>query len=247
MRGSFVIETSGPSLVSQYDHSLYRVGIDTTGGPTMALVPPLEDRFNDFEFMSCPDVGYVHYRDHYMVIAGDQSIKKTIIFDGIPLLDTGFVDQATVVGGEQLTIGSYRISSGLHHITTSNPPSKGMTILAYGGSDGFAYAYGVGKSSIPLGGVNNNGSESDDVEFLPPFPNPTLIGSTITIPFRYKTGGVIDCRLYDELGREILTKSITSSGFLENIKLDAPLFSGCFYLSFTTGKGKICRMIQTMK
>ncbi|MDP4236283.1 MAG: T9SS type A sorting domain-containing protein, partial [Bacteroidota bacterium] len=246
----FAIETSQPVLVAQFDHQKYAG--DLTGGPDMAIVSPLEQRTNDLRFFSSHDFEDFadtaeRYNDHYMVISGDQSIRNTITFDGAPLPDTGFVNIATILNGENLVIGSYAIDSGFHHISTSSP--KGLTLLVYGGGDGFGYAYGIGSLTVPKSDLSSSIAPSNSLSLQPPYPNPTD-GNSVIVTIGggdvQSVRGVTTLTMFDVLGREVYHENIPAG--ISQVELPIRnLSEGIYYIQLATSTGSLTQKFVKSK
>jgi hypothetical protein len=237
-----VIETSDPVLVAEYSHAQYLQVMDTFGNAFLSLVPPLEQRDSDITFFCQLKDSLEDFRINYMIIAGNQSLKNDIVFDGSPLPQTGFIDLDTKINGESLTIGSYAITPGIHRIQSRNITNPGMTLLVYGSSNYNAYtnAYGYAAGSLykPLHlSATANPSEGN---VFSAFPNPSF--SETTLMFTLNHTSYVTIVVYDELGRLVWGDGKGSSleAGTHVIHLDgSALPSGTLYARIATGFGEV--------
>lgn len=143
-KGYLTIEADGPVLVGSFAHSSQRINDPSKhGDPFFMIVPPLEQSFNDFTFMSSPTSAYPQ---HFAVIVTEISGKDNVSVDGSlqsPLL---FTDLPKFSDGSQYAITRLSVTEGAHNVTTSNPYEKGIVVMAYG--FGFIDSYGYTAGSL---------------------------------------------------------------------------------------------------
>ncbi len=148
-----LIETSSPSLVVEYSHCAYWQE-DSTGNTFMVMVPPVEQMLNRSVFFLTQDTNYDR---HYLNIVTESSSKNKLMLDGKPVIDTMFTDLPTTTAGGHYSVGSLKVSSGYHVLTSPTDSAHGFNAFAYGTPgivvwDGISYypnlwSYGITTSS----------------------------------------------------------------------------------------------------
>jgi len=124
-----IIETSGPALVGQYAQSAANAR-NGKGDPFFALVPPIEQTFNDLTFFASTDP--VYQTGNYVMIVTESSGVGNITLDATPLPASAFTALPTAVGGKNYSIATVNIGGGAHRILSTNDAANGFTLLAFG-------------------------------------------------------------------------------------------------------------------
>ncbi len=147
--GAAVIEGSGPLLVGEYAHTCNSA--QGVGDPFLAVVPPVDQTYNDFTFFASEDVNYTTQK---VIIATDVRSQSSIVFDNGAALSPSFFKPLPVqAGGRSFSITQLGVGPGVHHLTTSNTPDMGFTILSYGLGNVISYGYTAGTLMKPLRSV----------------------------------------------------------------------------------------------
>ncbi len=142
------IETSEFSLVGMYAHTtMVNNGF---GDPFFAIIPPLNQTYDDFTFFVSQDAVYT---DNYVLIVTEKSGIGKIDIDGVLLPTIAFQSVPTTLGGKSFAVATVNVLPGSHRIKTTNQTANGITILTYGFGNVDSYGYTAGSLLKPLQGI----------------------------------------------------------------------------------------------
>jgi hypothetical protein len=143
--GPISFEASGPCLVGQFAHTTKtQLG---TGDPFMAIVPPIDQVFNDFTFFISTDA---QYTEHHIMLAVDNDARGTVNLDGSPISPAYTTFTA---GGKQFAVAIVDVTPGSHRLTTGVDESKGAILVGYGYGPADSYGYSAGSLLKPISGI----------------------------------------------------------------------------------------------
>jgi hypothetical protein len=140
IHGGVVVEGSDALLVGEYGHTT--TSLDAIGDPFFAIIPPVDQTFNDYTFFASNDPVFIV---NEVMIAADSLCLSNIVLDGAALPSSFFSHLPVSVGGRSFAVVDIGVNRGSHRITTTAPPQSAFTILshglgnvdAYGSSGGF--------------------------------------------------------------------------------------------------------------
>ncbi|MEP7234577.1 MAG: T9SS type A sorting domain-containing protein [Ignavibacteriota bacterium] len=167
--GSIIsIESDQPILVGLIAHTANASGF---GDPFLAIVPPLEQTYNDFTYFITSDTGVTgSYKsnEQYLIVATEQKgIGKISIDNNPPLGAADFTLYPSAFQNQKkYAIGKFKQTSGIHRIHWDGAPSgagNAFTILAYGWGNVVSYGYTAGQLLVPITGINAVNSQSPGV------------------------------------------------------------------------------------
>jgi hypothetical protein len=113
----------------------------------MAIVPPVDQAFNDFTFFISTDG---QYTEHHIMIAVDDQAKNLVTLDGSPISPTYTTFSA---GGKQFDVAIVDVSSGIHRVQTGVDEEKGAILVGYGYGPADSYGYSAGSLLKPKQGI----------------------------------------------------------------------------------------------
>lgn len=144
--GSCFIETTQPSMVYLYNttgEDPYEFG-SGIGDPSMAWIPPVEQRINDIIFCTFnSDYEFASIDSHYVNIVVDKDEVGNVFLDGTLINANDF---EPVQGTPDYSFVRMNISHGTHRLSCDN----GLIAHVYGFGDARGYAYCVGANVISL-------------------------------------------------------------------------------------------------
>ncbi len=187
-----------PLLVGEYAHSCYTYA--GPGDPFFAIVPPMEQTYNNYSFFLPPDTDFSY---HGIIVAADALCQNSILLDGNPLPDSDFTSVPGSANGRTFAICGKRkfqgyngLQPGIHTISTTAPPEHGFTILAYGLGFANAYGYAAGQLLVPQRTIRieyppvaNGTNHSNALLFHNTAYQPAYVDSAMFIPDRFKDEG----------------------------------------------------------
>ena len=145
--GSCFIETTEPSVVYLYNttgQDPYEFSGSGTGDPSMAWIPPVEQRINEITFCTFnSDYEFASIDDHHVNIVVDKDQVGNVYFDGALINANNF---HPVQGTPDYCYTRLSISHGTHHLSCE----MGLIAHVYGFGDARGYAYCVGANVIDL-------------------------------------------------------------------------------------------------
>ncbi|HEY6172104.1 MAG TPA: T9SS type A sorting domain-containing protein [Candidatus Kapabacteria bacterium] len=165
IKKTVAIETSEPSLVGMFAHTTeVNNGL---GDPFFAVIPPLNQTYNDFTFFISEDEGYND--NNYVIVVSEVSGIGNVELDGVKIPAISFQNIPTALGGKNYAIATLNVLAGPHRVYTPNMANNGVTILAYGFGNVDSYGYTAGALLKPLQGII-----ADDFTFagVPPGETP---------------------------------------------------------------------------
>jgi len=139
-------------LVGMFAHSA--VDQPGTGDPFLAIVPSVNQTFNDYTYFITKDTINYDPTKQFLIVCAEQSvILNKISIDGSPLPAIAFTPvPVTQNGGKHYVAATINQPvGGLHRITTGDP--AGFTILAYGWGNVVSYGYTAGGIYKPINGI----------------------------------------------------------------------------------------------
>jgi hypothetical protein len=150
-----VVESDQPILVGMIAHTADPTS--QVGDPFLAIVPPLEQGYNDFTyFISTDNINYIP-TEHYLIIATEEHGAGNIIIDsGLPLPSAAYTHLTNPIGNYHYAITTVKQTPGIHHIFWTNAPAgpgNGFSILAYGWGNVISYGYTAGQLLVPHTGI----------------------------------------------------------------------------------------------
>ena len=144
--GSCFIETSEPSVVYLYNTT----GVEpcehygNNGDPSMAWIPPVEQRIDEITFCTFnSDYEYASIDHHYVNIVVESDDIRSVYLDG-QLINAG--DFQPVQGSSDYSFVRKNINHGTHHLSCET----GLIAHVYGFGRARGYAYCVGANVISL-------------------------------------------------------------------------------------------------
>ena len=145
--GSCFIETTKPSVVYLYNttgEEPYEPFGSSNGDPSMAWIPPVEQRIDEITFCtfnSDYDLATIDY--HYVNIVVDKEAVGQVYFDGSLINAAEF---QSVRGTQDYSFVRKEITHGTHHLACE----LGLIAHVYGFGQARGYAYCVGANVIQL-------------------------------------------------------------------------------------------------
>ncbi len=172
------VESNYPILVGMIAHSASSTsGI---GDPFLAIVPPLDESFNDFTYFISNDSEYFT-NEQFLIIATEVSGAGTLSIDNVVVPKLAYsVIPSPLNGGKHYAAATISQSRGIHRIISPRPPTDGFTILAYGWGSVISYGYTAGYLLKPITGILPKSSPSHTYAPRPGEPVP-VPPSTITV------------------------------------------------------------------
>ena len=145
--GSCFIETTESSVVYLYNttgEEPYEPMEATNGDPSMAWIPPVEQRIDDITFCTFDsDYEFASIDVHYVNIVVEKDDVGRVYLDGAAIAPTDF---HPVQGTPDYCYVRKHISHGTHHLSCET----GLIAHVYGFGDARGYAYCVGANVISL-------------------------------------------------------------------------------------------------
>ena len=192
--GATVIECSGPSLVGEYFHTnTLSGGSNGPSDPSLAIVPPIEQSYNDFTFFASSDVTSFSSIQK-VIIATDITAQNSIYLNGNLLPGSSFTPIPVSVGGRSFSILDFGpLSPGPQRIVTATDEKQAFTILGYGTGPVISYGYTAGSLLKPQRTVfikNNDpyamaeGHHTNRIDFYNTCPDPAYLDSAVFTPLR---------------------------------------------------------------
>jgi hypothetical protein len=136
------VTASNPILVGMIAHTAAPVvGGESYGDPFLAIVPPLDQLWNDYTYFITQDQTNFDPSEQFLVIVTQQANKGSIRINGT-LIPSQFFTDVPPLNGNSYSIATIGQGLGINHITS--PASTGFSILAYGWGDVISYGYTAG-------------------------------------------------------------------------------------------------------
>lgn len=148
--GPTSIETSQPSLVGMFAHTTsFSQGV---GDPFFAVIPPVNQTYNDYTFFVSEDLVYSINR---LLVVTEKSGIGAVKINGIAIVPATFNLLPGTLNGKEYAVAIVNsLNLGANRITTPNvEPGKGITILAYGFGAVDSYGYTAGSLLVPKQGI----------------------------------------------------------------------------------------------
>jgi hypothetical protein len=175
---------SGPLLVAEMEHSSYAYA--GNGDPFMAIVPPMEQTYNNYTFFLPPDT---NFRYQSVIIAADTNCQSAVSIDGNPISVSEFTPVPGSANRRAFSIAEHGLPPGVHTVTTSSISQQAFTILGYGVGFANAYGYAAGQLLVPkrsiriepppeaIGNVHSNAIDFHNTAYQPAY-----VDSAIFVP-----------------------------------------------------------------
>ena len=145
--GSCFIETTMPSVVYLYNttgEEPFEPSGSSEGDPSMAWIPPVEQRIDEITFCTFDsDYEFAYIDSHYVNIVVENDDVGNVYFDGA-LINAG--DFHPVHGTPDYSFVRKNINHGTHHLACES----GLIAHVYGFGQARGYAYCVGANVISL-------------------------------------------------------------------------------------------------
>lgn len=146
-KGSCFIETTMPSVVYLYnttgEEPMEPMG-SNKGDPSMAWIPPVEQRIDEITFCTFDsDYEFAYIDTHYVNIVVENNNVGSVYFDGVLISASDF---QPVRGTPDYSFVRKNINHGTHHLSCE----KGLIAHVYGFGQARGYAYCVGANVISL-------------------------------------------------------------------------------------------------
>lgn len=145
--GSCFIETSEPSMVYLFNttgEEPYEPYGANNGDPSMAWIPPVEQRISEITFCTFDsEYEFASIDIHYVNIVVDRDEVGNVYFDGTLIAPSEF---NPVQGTPDYCFVRKNISHGTHHLSCA----RGLIAHVYGFGEARGYAYCVGANVISL-------------------------------------------------------------------------------------------------
>lgn len=141
--GSCFIETTAPSMVYLYNttgQEPYEPNGSTNGDPSMAWIPPVEQRIDEITFCTFDsDYEFASIDHHFVNIVVESDDVGRVYFDGALINANDF---QAVRGNSEYSFVRKNISHGTHHVSCET----GLIAHVYGFGNARGYAYCVGAN-----------------------------------------------------------------------------------------------------
>lgn len=145
--GSCFIETTMPSVVYLYNttgEEPMELSGSRNGDPSMAWIPPVEQRIDEITFCTFDsDYEFAYIDTHYVNVVVESDDVGSVYFDGA-LISTN--DFQPVIGTSDYSFVRKNINHGTHHLSCES----GLIAHVYGFGQARGYAYCVGANVISL-------------------------------------------------------------------------------------------------
>ncbi len=186
-----LVTSSNPLLVAEMEHSSYTYY--GPGDPFMAIVPPMEQTFNNYTFFLPADTNFSYQS---VIVAADTNSQDNIMLDGKLIPISKFKPVPSSVNGRAFSICEFGLRPGVHVISTTLPPAEGFTILGYGVGFANAYGYAAGQLLVPMRAIQIEYPPQAMGPVHPNFLNfhttayqPAYVDSAVFIPDNFKDIG----------------------------------------------------------
>lgn len=184
----FAVDASKRTLAGLYCHTA--ASGETARDPFLAIVPPVNQTYNDFTYFLSSDPAYT---SNYLLIATEKSGAGRITITpppggGAPFTPASqsYIPNATPLqvgsNSQQYSVAWLQQTSGIWRVQSANPPDKGFIILAYGFGRVDSYGYTAGALFKPLSAMsvaNNPRMPYPGVPELPTFQVRNIMGVPI--------------------------------------------------------------------
>ena len=209
-----VVESNHPILVGMIAHTAN--GSGGTGDPFLAIVPPLDESFNDFTYFISEAPQYFT-NQQYLIIATEISGAGTLSIDNKVIDPRVFTTIPQLIGGKKYAATTLPQTRGIHHIVSPHLPADGFTILAYGWGDVISYGYTAGYLLKPITGI---------MQMSSPLPTiaPTPGGTAPVLPPSISIRDILTERVYFDSAR--ITYSQNKQNITVRLKKDIALETG---------------------
>lgn len=154
-----LIQTSGPALVGEIAHTAADKENNGFGDPFLALVPPVEQGYNDLTVYASPDTAYQN--NNFLQVVTESSGVSKITLDGSLLPAIAFSAIGQQVNGLTYSLATINVTPGAHRLTSTNDPAHGFTVMTYGFGSVDSYGYTSGSLFRPIRGISLSGSGNE--------------------------------------------------------------------------------------
>jgi hypothetical protein len=142
-----VVEGSDALLVGEYGHTSPSDGSKDIGDPLFAIIPSVDQTFNDFTFFASTNPAF---QLNKVIVAADTTCASNIQLDGNTIPSSAFTPLPVSADGRGFTLAEMSVAPGSHRITTSYPPESAFSILGYGLGDVDTYGSSGGLLLQPV-------------------------------------------------------------------------------------------------
>ncbi len=226
--GPTLVESSGPTLLAEIEHSDYYLIGDNRGDPSLLIVPPVDQTFNNYTFFLAVNSNFDFQG---LIIAANTSAQGNIMLDGKLIPSAEFTPIPGMVNGNTFSLlQQVSLTQGVHTISTTNQADQGFTILAYGLGSVISYGYAAGSLLAPKRAI---GIDYPPVTQGPVHPNflnfhntsyqPAYVDSAVYIPDYFKDQGY-NIHTEEDVPMDIGRMNIGGSAQIHLVS-DDPLFS----------------------
>lgn len=178
----FAVETSQRALVGMFAHSTNSGS--GLGDPFFAIVPPVNQTYNDFTYFISPYA--VYNQNNYVVIATEASGAGKISLNGVVQPTASYQPAYGTINGKKYVVGTFQQpTTGINRAKSPNTTDNGFTILAYGFGVVDSYGYTAGSLLKPMGPIMNMNNTASS-------PAP---GGNPSLPF-FKLRNIMDAPVY---------------------------------------------------
>ncbi len=192
--GPTLVESTGPILVAEIEHSDYFLMGDDYGDPSLLIVPPVDQTYNNYTFFLAENT---NFQFQGLIIAADTNSQGNIMLDGTTIPSAGFVPVPGNVNGRVFSVRQdVSVSQGVHTISTTASAEQGFTILAYGLGDVISYGYAAGSLLVPKRTISieyppqsNGPLHTNYLNFRNTAYQPAYVDSAVFVPDDSKNTG----------------------------------------------------------
>jgi len=140
-----LVQGTNPLQVGEYFHTSFTGG--GNGDPSLALVPPVDQSYNNFTFFASTDPAFAV---QHLAIATEARSKGTITLNGSPIPAAAFTTVPGTYNGNSYAFVDWSgLKPGANVITSTSTPDQGFTILSYGMGPVISYGYTAGALLVP--------------------------------------------------------------------------------------------------
>jgi hypothetical protein len=204
------VETDGstPILVGMIAHSA--IIPNGEGDPFLAIVPSLNQSYNDFTYFITPSN---QYTGHNLIVVAEKiadSIK--IAIDGILQPQQSYTILPELVANKKYAVATIQQQTGVHHIVGTTK----FSILAFGFGPLISYGYTAGSLFITRSGIMSVQSPDHMIA-----PNP---GKHVFVPPNIQIRNISYEKLYFDSAKITYTQNISNN--VVKLKKDIALQTG---------------------
>lgn len=153
IHGPTVIQSTGPVLVAEMEHT--SSSNTDRGDPFMAIVPPVDQSYDDFTFFASEDPAFTLHKiiivtDTEALLAARPDSSSIRLDNRFDLPSQFFHYLPTTINGKAYAVTELTLAPGSHSLRTALPAERAFTILMYGIGIVDSYGYTAGTLLKPL-------------------------------------------------------------------------------------------------